>query len=194
MKKYVVVEDLQGGEFGMGRKYTVEEWIEQAIDWHDADEYFEDKEAEERFRKRLLGDIKEYGEQSVIDYIANHWQIDIQPVETVIAEIKDKVSKNNIQTLKDLERECERYDLEVYEDILSPMEWNSCDKCGALGCSDGDFLWVEGFEWDEHDEVEVLVARTIESAWDLGEYWSALCWDCVAEIKQKAKEQLKSRA
>lgn len=80
MKKYRVIRDLQGGGFGMGRDYTVEEWIEQAIDWHDSDEYFEDDKAVERFREELLKGAKERGDWYVLGYIADHWQLEFEEV------------------------------------------------------------------------------------------------------------------
>ena len=100
-------------------------------------------------------------------------------------ELRDKVSKNYITTYDELELACKEHGLEVYEDILSPMEWNSCDRCGKLGCSDGDFLWTEGFEWDLENEVERRVADYIADKWDFGEYWSALCWECIDDIKAR---------
>lgn len=36
--RYSVIRDLQGGAFGTGRHYTIEEWREQAIDWLTADD------------------------------------------------------------------------------------------------------------------------------------------------------------
>ena len=80
MKKYRVIRDLQGGEFGMSRDYTVEEWVEQAIDWHDSDEYFENDKSVERFREELLKGAKERGDWYVLDYIADHWQLEFEEV------------------------------------------------------------------------------------------------------------------
>lgn len=81
MNKYRVIRDLQGGEFGMGRDYTIEEWVEQAVAWHDGDEYFENDKAAERFRKELLEDAKEHGDWYVLDYIAYHWQLEFEEIK-----------------------------------------------------------------------------------------------------------------
>lgn len=117
--------------------------------------------------------------------------------QDIIDDLKNRIWKGRIQTLDQLKLEisCADYDgdepIDEFEDILSPMEWNSCDRCGALGESDGDFLWYEGFEFNEDDEVEMRVAHTIENSWENGEYWSALCWECMNELKKKAQKVLK---
>lgn len=91
-KKYRVVRDLQGGEFGMGRDYTAEEWLEQAVDWRDSDDSWGDygegvdcygnKHLDSRswfikFWKRM---IKDGREQELIDYIADIWALEFEKV------------------------------------------------------------------------------------------------------------------
>lgn len=98
--------------------------------------------------------------------------------------LRGEVSNGNIQTLKELEVECEKYGLDVFEDVLSPMEWNSCDRCGKLGCSDGDFLWVEGMDITEEEDEKLLRVIGQEER-GTNSYYSALCWECVAELKEK---------
>lgn len=93
MKRYEVVEDYQGGDFGMGRQYTAEEWLNQAVEWRDSDDSWGDwgegtdcygtKHHDERewfidFWKHMIADGKE---QELIDYIADMWQINIQEVK-----------------------------------------------------------------------------------------------------------------
>lgn len=89
-KRYVVVEDRQGGEFGMGRCYTAEEWLEQAVDWRDSDDswgdygegtdmygetHHDDRKWFIRFWKKVIADGKE---QELIDYISDIWDIDLR--------------------------------------------------------------------------------------------------------------------
>lgn len=78
MKRYEVVADLRGGEFGMDRQYTAEEWLEQACDWLDADGYDDDRE---EFRAYWGEKIKAGQEQELIDYISEVWFLDIQEVK-----------------------------------------------------------------------------------------------------------------
>lgn len=83
MRRYAVVEDRQGGGFGMGRCYTAEEWLEQAVDWRDCDGWEDDDRKEYiKFWKRVIKDGKE---QELIDYISESWDIDIQPAEKALA-------------------------------------------------------------------------------------------------------------
>lgn len=79
MNKYRVVKDLQGGEFGMGRDYTAEEWLEQAVEWRDSDGW-EDDEREE-YTKFWEQRIKDGKEQELIDYIAETWQLEFEKVK-----------------------------------------------------------------------------------------------------------------
>jgi len=37
---YKVVEDRQGGEFGMYRVYNTKQWVHQALEWLDSDDEF----------------------------------------------------------------------------------------------------------------------------------------------------------
>lgn len=93
MKRYEVVEDRQGGEFGMGRQYTALEWLEQAVDWRDSDDSWGDygegtdcygtKHLDNRswFIKFWKKMIKDGREQELIDYISDIWDIDIKEVK-----------------------------------------------------------------------------------------------------------------
>lgn len=117
--------------------------------------------------------------------------------QDIIDDLKNRIWKGRIQTLDQLKLEisCAEYDgdepIDEFEYILSPMEWNTCDKCGGLHESDGGFLWTEGFDFDENDEIERKLAKYINNRWDNdkgeGDYWSALCWNCVKELKDKLR-------
>lgn len=89
MKKYRVIKDLQGGEFGMGRDYTALEWLEQATEWRDSDDswgdygdgkdgYEDTREYFENFWKQV---IKDGREQELIDYISDIWQLEFEEVK-----------------------------------------------------------------------------------------------------------------
>lgn len=67
--RYRVVADLQGGEFGMGRDYTVEQWRNQAMEWADMDE--DDGLAE------TLADLPR---DEVLDFISNMWALKFRKV------------------------------------------------------------------------------------------------------------------
>lgn len=69
MDRYRVVHDLQGGEFGMGRDYTVEQWRKQAIDW-----CYQDENA------GMADELYSLPADKVIDEIAEYWDIRFRKV------------------------------------------------------------------------------------------------------------------
>lgn len=75
MKRYRVVRDLQGGEFGMGRDYTIKEWTQQARDWCWADDNDELDNVLERMDKEGESD------NNILDLISDIWQIEFEEVK-----------------------------------------------------------------------------------------------------------------
>ena len=75
MKKYRVIRDLQGGEFGMGRDYTATEWLEQAREWCWADDNDELDNVLERMDKEGESD------NNILDLISDIWQIEFEEVK-----------------------------------------------------------------------------------------------------------------
>ena len=71
IKRYRVIEDLQGDEFGMYRDFTVEQWREQAIEWATMDD-----------NDDVVDRLNKLPSEQVLDYIADFWQI-------VFAEVDD---------------------------------------------------------------------------------------------------------
>ncbi len=89
MKKYRVIEDLQGGEFGMGRDYTAKEWLECMLEWRDSDdswgdwgdgdnEYLDTRDGCKQFWESIINEGKE---QKLIDYIADIWGLVFEEVK-----------------------------------------------------------------------------------------------------------------
>lgn len=71
MKKFRVIRDLQGGEFGTGRDYTLKEWREQAIDWCKTDENY-----------ALARELKRYKikNRDLLAFIANYWELEFAEI------------------------------------------------------------------------------------------------------------------
>lgn len=67
--RYRVVADLQGGEFGMGRDYTIEQWRKQAIEWADMDE-----------NDGLAETLADLPRDEVLDFISNMWELKFRKV------------------------------------------------------------------------------------------------------------------
>lgn len=67
--RYRVVIDYQGGEFAMGRDYTIEQWRKQAIEWCFMDE--NDELAEYMYMLKP---------ERVLDQIAELWAVKFRKV------------------------------------------------------------------------------------------------------------------
>ena len=97
-----------------------------------------------------------------------------------IEDLQDKVSKNYILYYADLCKECDKgEDIDVFADVLSPMEWNCCDKCGALYPIE-ELCWVDYLDPDfDGDLIDILGQESEE--------YGVLCYECVKELKNDAE-------
>lgn len=69
-KMYKVVADLQGGEFGMYRIQSIEDWREQAIGWADSDE-----------NDFIIEELKTLPQDKVIEYISIIWELEFKEID-----------------------------------------------------------------------------------------------------------------
>ena len=83
---------------------------------------------------------------------------------------------------EELGKECEENDIELHEEVLEPIGFNTCDRCGECGDSELDFLWVDYFPWDEDNEGDKAIIKAMQ---DEGIDYCALCWNCVKKLKEK---------
>ena len=63
-KRYYVMIDYQGGEFGMGRNYTIKQWKCQAMCWAYTDDNYE-----------IVKEIYNLPDENVIEYISLMWEL-----------------------------------------------------------------------------------------------------------------------
>lgn len=96
--------------------------------------------------------------------------------EEIKRTLQGQVQHNRI-TAKGLGEECEKWNLLLHEDVLEPIGYNTCDRCGNYGDSELDFLWVDGFEWDNDNLEDQAILRNIDRE---GIDYDALCWGCVS--------------
>ena len=101
-----------------------------------------------------------------------------------IEELQDKVQHYRISK-EELGKECEENDIDLHDEVLEPIGFNTCDRCGDYGDSEQDFLWVDSIEWDEEDKDDKAILKAIEIE---GVDYCALCWDCINELREKGKE------
>lgn len=108
--------------------------------------------------------------------------------EEKIEELQDRIEHGKISKLDDLKLEisCAEYDgeevIEPIGDVLAPMGWNTCDRCGECGDSEQDFLWVDSYDWWEEDEDDKAIIKAMQIE---GVDYCALCWNCVGKLKKK---------
>lgn len=94
-----------------------------------------------------------------------------------IEDLQDKVSKNYITNIEELNKY--EPEIDVINEVLSPMEWNICDKCGALYKSD-ELCWVDYLDPDyDQDLIDAVEAYDQELC--------AICYECVKELRHEAE-------
>lgn len=98
-----------------------------------------------------------------------------------IALLQDQITHGRI-TSAEIGAECEKNDILLHEEVLEPIGWNTCDRCGECGDSELDFLWVDSFPWEEDYEEDQAIIRAMDNE---GIDYCALCWDCVSKLKKE---------
>lgn len=103
-----------------------------------------------------------------------------------IEQLQDLVETNKITNIKDLQTQFVNEDgslepIEIYDEVLSPIEFNACDKCGALERTD-HLCWVEQFPFEDDNKNDQAILKALRE--DKEDY-SALCWECMNEFKNK---------
>ena len=80
MKHYRVIKDLQGGEFGMYRIYTEEQWREQALEWAEMDEHY-----------GLIKTLKKLPTDKILPFISDIWALEFAEIDDEhFNDIKEK--------------------------------------------------------------------------------------------------------
>lgn len=92
-----------------------------------------------------------------------------------IEELQDKINKNYITNIEELNKY--EPEIDVFNDVLSPMEWNICDKCGALDRSE-ELYWVDYLDPDyDQDLIDAVEAYDQELC--------AICYECAKELRHE---------
>lgn len=103
--------------------------------------------------------------------------------EQMTEMLRDKVKNDGIKTLEMLEdriatSSCGK-DIAPYEDVLSPIGYSVCDRCGALVPSDEGLLWIDSFGWEDDNPRDQYMLKAL--AREKANY-TAVCWQCVDEL------------
>lgn len=103
--------------------------------------------------------------------------------QEIIEELQNDIQHNRIDEVE-LDRACEKYSLNIYDDLLAPIGYNLCDRCGDYGDSEQDLLWVDCYNWDDNSPTDQAILKAI--AQEHTEY-CALCRECVKELEKKGE-------
>lgn len=107
--------------------------------------------------------------------------------EEKIEQLQSWVLHGHITTLDDLELEvsCAEYDgddpIEWSDDILGPIGYNCCDKCGALYFSE-ELCWLDCLDLDENNPRDKALLNNLSK--EPYEY-CALCYECVGKLSKE---------
>ncbi len=103
----------------------------------------------------------------------------------LVEELRQQIWHGHIQTIDELTKACEAGGLDWYDDVCEGIGWNACDRCGRLGYSEEDLLWLDyaELEPDEYEDDKHLIDGLDKEGGD----YSALCWDCVKELQKKGE-------
>lgn len=101
--------------------------------------------------------------------------------QDIVEYLQNQVQHNRI-TMDELEKECKQHDIDLFDDVIHPIDYNLCDRCGDYGDSEQDFLWVDGFPWEEDNPKDQAIIKAIEQE---GIDYCAICWECVNKLAKK---------
>lgn len=104
--------------------------------------------------------------------------------QETIRELQNDIQHNRIDEVE-LDRACEEHKLDLYEDLLDPIGYNTCDRCGDYGDSELDFLWLDGYEWEDGNPKDEALLRGLEKE---GQEYCEVCWECVRELIKKGEQ------
>ena len=96
-----------------------------------------------------------------------------------IDDLRSRVRKNRFENVEELKQECDKYGLDVFEDVLLPMGWNACDKCECLCDTELDLVWLDSVELDEDNPKDKAVLAGLQK--EPFEY-CAICYKCFDEL------------
>lgn len=99
--------------------------------------------------------------------------------------LRDQVQHSRIN-MDELEEECEAHNIDLFDDVIHPIGYNLCDRCGDYGDSELDFLWVDNFNWEEDNEDDKAIIKALDQE---GIDYCALCWECVEKLKEKGRKE-----
>lgn len=106
--------------------------------------------------------------------------------QDIINNLIHDMTHGRIKNIKLLKELCEPHGIDAWDEIVFARGWNACDKCGALGDTELDLFWIDGFnDWEENNPDDQAFLRAYEKE---PEEYCCICWDCFEDLKRKGKE------
>lgn len=104
--------------------------------------------------------------------------------QDIIEDLQNRIYKNRIANIDELEEAIKQtgLDLDHYDDVLAPMGYNTCDRCGDLADTEVGLFWLDGFDWEDGNPTDRKILNALNK--EQADY-SAICYKCLNELKGK---------
>ncbi len=104
----------------------------------------------------------------------------------IIEELQDKIHHNRIGKISELEKLCEPHGIDAFEDVILPMGFNVCEKCGDICDSEMELFWIDGFDWDEENNPKdkAILKALLDEPVD----YCAVCYPCLHSLANKGRD------
>lgn len=102
--------------------------------------------------------------------------------QDIIEDLQNRIYKNHITDINELEEAIKQtgLDLDLYDDVLAPMGYNTCDRCGDLADTEVGLFWLDGFDWEDGNPTDQKILNALNK--EQADY-SAICYKCLNELK-----------
>ena len=110
-----------------------------------------------------------------------------------IENLQDRIQHNRIADIDELKKDIATSvfaDVDPYEDVLHPMGYNTCDRCGDIYDSETGFFWLDGFDWEVGNPKDEALQRALEEE---PEEYCAICYNCLHDLEQIGCDILKGK-
>ena len=107
----------------------------------------------------------------------------------VIEELQSQIRHRHISDINELIVAVRKtgLDIDAYEDIIFPMGYNVCDRCGYICDSEVELFWIDGFDWEDGNPKDEAILAGINAE---GEDYCAVCYECLKKLEEKGRKVL----
>lgn len=95
--------------------------------------------------------------------------------------LRSEVQHNRLVWYEDLEEICNTFGIEPYDDVLSDIACNVCDRCGIIDDSE-NLIWTDCLE--EGNDCDEAFYRGMQHE---GREYTSVCTNCYREVRKDIK-------